>query len=222
MNSSKGSLISTVGQKILMAFSGLFLCSFLVFHLVANLLLLRKDGGASYDAFVNFMASQTGIQVLELVLASGFLFHIVVGVFLSIQGWRGRTPRYSVYQASETCTFSSRTMPWTGLLVLGFIVVHLKDFWVPLKMGGHSPHPSAYHIVQSAFVDAPMYALVYIVAALIVGIHVKHGFDSAFRSLGLRFKWLNAWVQGIGIVFWLIIPFLFAVIPAFFAINKLL
>jgi succinate dehydrogenase / fumarate reductase cytochrome b subunit len=207
----------SVIRKLLMSISGLFLVSFLLVHISGNLLLFVDDGGIAYDQYSHFMASNPLIKSIEWLLAAGFILHIAYGVWLSYLGRRSRGATYQVNRAWQNSSWSSRTMIWTGIWILMFLVIHLKTFWYPIRF--NPAHPSPYGLVQVTF-EGLFYSGFYVVSMFVLMTHLNHGFQSSFQSMGLRHPTYTPWVRGLGVVFWLVIPVLFAAIPVFFYLNR--
>ncbi len=202
-----------VGKKLLVALTGLFLCSFLIVHLGGNLLLFKNDGGKAFNAYSGFMSSNPVIRTLEVVLFAGFLIHIIWAVSIWVTNLMARPQKYAVNQPSANSTLASRTSFLTGSIVFIFLVVHLRSFWVPARFYSGS-EPSMYEIVVTAFRN-PIYDLFYLIALVLLGYHLNHGFQSGFQTFGLN-PGRNKWINRAAILFWLIIPIGFAAMPIFF------
>jgi succinate dehydrogenase / fumarate reductase, cytochrome b subunit len=207
---------SSVGKKIIMSLSGLFLCTFLVVHVVINLFLFKRDGGEMYNRYSEFMSTNPFIRVIEIVLFAGLIAHVISGVVVWLKNRTSRPVGYEMYRLRDNTTFTSRTPTLTASasLVAFFLVVHLKTFWVPNRFWETAPQ-SNYDLVAAAFSD-PVYSLFYIVALIFLAFHLRHGFQAGFQTLGLsdkRYKWL---IDGVAVVFWLLIPLVFAAMPAYF------
>jgi succinate dehydrogenase / fumarate reductase cytochrome b subunit len=207
---------STVGQKILVAVTGLFLCIFLVVHVSGNALLFLNDGGQSFDAFSELMASNFFIRCLEIILFAVFIFHILFGFLTWLKNRSARPERYVVNHASETSSFASRWMFFNGSVVFFFLVVHLYDFWIPARFD--YTKPSMYKLVSTAFAD-PFYDAFYVIAIVFLGYHLRQGFQSAFQTFGVRPRWLKPIVL-VAVMFWLVIPLVFAAMPLYFLWNR--
>ncbi|HXG01485.1 MAG TPA: succinate dehydrogenase cytochrome b subunit [Bacteroidota bacterium] len=207
-------LQSSVGKKVIMSLSGLFLCSFLVLHLTINLFALRvkTDGGAEFDTYAHFMATHPLIRPLEWILFAGFLVHALLGLWLEIRNRSVRTVKYEVNRPSENSTWASRFMWLTGILVGVFLVVHVNTFFVQSRFFDHRP---MIELIKEAFAN-PWYVGFYMVALIFLGYHLKHGFQSAFQTLGLRVGKFQKFIHAVGVIFWLIIPIGFAIIPLYF------
>ena len=205
---------SSVGQKILVALTGLFLCSFLVVHLSGNLLLFVNDGGRAYNAFAEFMATNILIRTLEVVLFVGLLVHIIWALRVWLHNRGARPERYTMVRANENSTLTSRIGFVTGSIVFIFLVVHLSSFWVPTRFGDVV---NEYDMVRTAFAN-PVYDIFYLVALVLLAFHLRQGFQSAFQTFGLRPFWHKP-IDVIAAIFWLIIPIGFAAMPLFFLLR---
>jgi succinate dehydrogenase (or fumarate reductase) cytochrome b subunit, b558 family len=210
----KTSLItSSVGQKLLMALSGFFLCSFLLLHLTINMFLFARDGGETFDTYAEFMATYPLIRPLEIVLFAGFLLHAFVGTVLWVANRRARPVRYAVTKPGETSTLASRVAFLTGAFVFVFLVVHVNTFFVTSRF--FPTGATMFHMVRDAFRN-PWYDAFYIAALGFLGYHLKHGFASAFQTLGLRNTRYENLIDAVSVIFWLLIPICFAAIPLYF------
>ncbi len=213
MSTKTSFLTSSVGRKLIMAMSGLFLCSFLIVHLVINLFLFKDDHGGTFDVYSEFMATYPLIRPIEILLFAGFLLHAFVGIWLWLANRRARPVRYQKIKSSESSELSSRIMWVTGLAVTAFLVVHINAFFVRSRF--FPDGTTMYEIVKEAFVN-PWTVGLYVIALVFLGYHLRHGFQSAFQTFGLRrtrYTWL---IELVGLAFWLIIPIAFAAIPLYF------
>jgi succinate dehydrogenase / fumarate reductase cytochrome b subunit len=213
MNRIATFLNSSVGRKLLMGLTGFFLLSFLVVHLTINLFLLKADGGETFDAYAEFMATYPLVRPVEILLFAGFLFHMILGVWLWFLNRRVRHRKYAVNSTSETSALTSRIMFLTGVVVLIFLIIHVRTFFI-----------------QSRFIDTgtPMYELVwqafgnhwyvgfYLIALIFLGYHLKHGVQSAFQTYGLYVGRWQKLIDWIAVIFWLLIPLAFASLPLYF------
>ncbi|MEM6632453.1 MAG: succinate dehydrogenase cytochrome b subunit [Bacteroidota bacterium] len=136
MPSSKTFLSSSIGQKLIMGLTGLFLVSFLVVHLSGNLLLFKDDGGLSFNEYTKFMTTNPVVKIMEWVLFAGFIFHIVYAIRLSWQNNRARPQKYAFKKGmGNSSSWFSRNMGVTGTIFLAFLIVHLVMFWGFYKYG---------------------------------------------------------------------------------------
>ncbi len=200
-------------KKVIMSITGLFLISFLIVHLSGNLLLFKDDGGEAFNAYAEFMSSNPIIGAMEYVLAAGFLFHIVDGIILTMQNRKARPVQYAVQKPSPASSWVSRNMGLTGSIVLIFLVIHLKNFFVEHRiLGNETP---MYDLVAQAFAN-PIYAIFYVVSMVLLGLHLAHGFSSAFQTLGLRHKSYFWLIRLVGLIFSIVVPAGFASMPIYF------
>jgi len=161
------------------------------------------------------------IKVIEIVLALGFLFHIADGVLLTISNKQARGPqKYAVKKASPGTVSASRFMFVTGSIIFIFLVLHLRDFWYEFKYGGMEESlATPYDLVVGTF-QMPLYSLFYVVAVLLVGYHLYHGFQSVFQTLGWNHKKYTPFVLFIGRLYAVIIALGFASLPIYFLFFK--
>lgn len=213
-----GWLHTTVGRKVLMAVTGLFLITFLVVHLAGNLLLLRNDGGAAFNAYAEFMSTNPLIRVLEIALFAGFVVHIYQGLYFIFTERRSRPQGYTLNHASANSSIFSRTMRLSAIVVLVFLVVHLRHFFVEHRLLG-TPL-TMYESCKIAF-ENPYYSAFYVLSMVLLAFHLAHGFYSGFQTLGLvlskRIERVIRWAAA-GFAF--LVPLGFAVIPLYFLISK--
>ena len=206
-------LSSTIGQKVLMGLTGLFLCSFLVVHVTGNFLLFRGDGGVAFNEYSEFMASNPIIRTIEIGLFLAILLHTSVGIRLWMNNKKVRTAAYAVKPGSATSSLPSRIAFVTGSIIFIFLVIHLRTFFFPSRFSGEEL--SMYHLVHDAFAS-PFYSGFYLVAMVLLGYHLRHGFQSAFQTFGLRGKKYLPLLEALGFVFWFLIPLGFATMPLYF------
>ena len=125
--------IHSITKKLLVALVGAFLLLFLLFHMTANLFILRHDDGAWYSAFCHFMGTNWVVKVFEIVLLGVVALHILLSLWLVVTNRLARPVRYHQPQRSKTHT-TSKLMAWTGALIFAFLVMHFCQFWF-VKVG---------------------------------------------------------------------------------------
>lgn len=205
-----------------MAFLGLFLMVFLVIHLGINLCLLRGDGGLWFNEAAHFMGTNYVVKVFEVILFGGFIFHILLGIILQIHNWLSRPVRYHVSNKSAT-PFLSKYMIYTGGIVLIFLIIHLMNFyfiklgWVPHVVAPIDGEPDFYNTARELFAQ-PFYAILYIVLMVVLAFHLYHAFDSAFQTLGLKHKTYTPCIERFGVIYSIVVPLGFSIIPFYFLI----
>ncbi len=200
-----------------MSVSGFFLMVFLCVHLVINLLTLF--GQEAYNAACYFMDTNPIIKIMVPVLALGFFVHIIYAILLTYQNMRARgSERYAVTNKGAASSWASRNMFVLGLIVLGFIGIHLINFWSKMQFAhfvGADPNHDPYTLVTDLFRD-PLYVVIYIVWFVALWFHLTHGFWSAFQSIGVNNnKWLPR-LQCVAKIYATVIAVGFAIIPLFF------
>ncbi len=211
MNWLKETLSASVGKKAMMAVTGLCFCAFLAVHLGGNLILYAgKDAFNSYAERLHALGPI--VTAAELGLLALALVHIVTGLLLFYQNFRARPVRYAMKTSAGGRTIGSRTMPYTGLLLLVFVVIHLIQFHFVDK-GGRT----IYDIVAETF-HQPVYAGFYILAVVVAAVHLSHGFWSAFQTIGANHPKYTPLINGVAIVFSLIVGIGFGCIPIYIAI----
>lgn len=210
MRTTKGLFASSVVKKAVMGVTGLFLCVYLVVHLMGNLMLLKSDGGALFNQYAEFMESFWLTRIIEVVLFAGFLFHILDGIALTLHNKRARPTRYAVNNPAENSSWMSRNMGFTGSIVFLFLVVHLKTFFIDQRF--LNKNASMYDAAVNAFHNGA-YTFFYVIAIAILGLHLNHGFQSAFQSLGFNHPKYTPWIKRFGLLFSTVIPLGFIIIP---------
>jgi succinate dehydrogenase / fumarate reductase cytochrome b subunit len=207
---------SSVGKKIIMSLSGLFLCLFLIIHVGGNVLLFMDDGGEAFNEYSKFMGSNPIIRTIEVVLFVALIAHVLSGVTVWLLNRRARTTGYEECRLGDNTKFESRLpMLTTGaVVVFFFLLIHLNSFWVPERFPT-ADHLPPYDRVAGKF-SSPLYSGFYLFALIFVAYHVKHGFQSAFQTLGLRHKKYIKLLEATAVLFWFIIPLTFAAMPIYF------
>jgi len=213
---------SSIGKKLLMSLAGLFLCTFLLVHLGINLTLLLNDGGEMFKILVDFMTTNLIIKIMEIVLFSGFLIHIIWGVILQVQNWIARPGGYALSNNSQT-SFFSKYMIHTGAIIFLFLVMHFTNFYF-VKLGISHPGPGAapiegphdfYHMAINLF-SHKSYCFIYIGFMFFLGFHLLHAFQSAFQTMGINHKKYSPAIKILGFFYAIIVPAGFAFIPVYF------
>jgi len=209
---------SSIGKKITVGLTGILLCTYLVVHLAGNMLLFRGDGGAAFDAYAEVLPSLLIIRIIEVGLFAIFILHIVTGTIVWFQNRRARPVQYAMHLKNDTSNPLSRIMFVTGSVVFIFLVVHLNTFWVPARFGDGS-HQSMYMIIREAF-SSPVYSIFYVLAMGLLAFHLRHGFQSSLQTFGLNNLKYTRLIEGVGMIFWLLLPVGFATIPLFYLLNR--
>ena len=193
--------------------SGLFLLLFLTGHLAGNLqLLIPESYGAQqkFNDYAHFMSTNPFVKILSITTYISIILHVVVTLALTISSRRKRPVNYRS-SASQTNSIGSKYMGVLGTVIFAFIIVHLSNFWYKAKFEGET---DIYYLVVSKFQHLE-HVIVYVLAMLAIFFHVLHGFSSSFQSLGLITSKTRKYFQGLGMIYALLIPILFAIIPIY-------
>ncbi len=213
---------SSIGKKLIMSISGLFLVVFLLVHLGVNsALLISQD---AYNAAAHFMDTNILIQIMVPVLAAGFFIHILYATIITLRNLKARPVKYAVSNEGKASTWASRNMYVLGIIVFGFIIMHLAQFWYKMQWAhwvtgeGHS---DPYTLVASLFAQ-PLYAALYLIWIWALWFHLCHGFWSALQTAGFNNqKWLKRW-QCISKIYATIVAVGFTIIPLYFVIKSMM
>ncbi|MGW8160731.1 MAG: succinate dehydrogenase cytochrome b subunit [Desulfobulbales bacterium] len=208
-----GSLYRTsVGKKSVMATSGLLLALFLLAHLIGNSFsFLGRDAFNSYAEKLHSMGGL--IYLFEVVLLTLFLLHIITGIILYIENLRARPVRYAINSSEGGRTWGSRTMPYTGVIILAFIIVHLINFHFTDKSV-----PIADLVRQ--LLSQPPLGLFYIFALLALALHLSHGVWSLFQTVGCNHEKYNRLIRRGTLVFSILLGAVFILIPVLALVSR--
>lgn len=206
-----------------MSLTGLFLVSFLFVHLGGNLQLFASDGGKAFNEYTKFMSTSPLIRVAEIILVLGFVLHIYTGLILAKDNSSARGKGYKYYKDAKEVSWFSKVMPQTGIVVFVFLVVHLVNFWAEYKFGEPGldawGNKDMYGIVKATFQQYWWLSVFYVIAMVLLAFHLNHGFQSAFRTLGLNHHKYTPLVTAIGTLIAIALPAGFAAIPIYFLVS---
>lgn len=214
---------STIGRKVAMAISGLFLVVFLTQHFTINF--ISVFSAKTFDEISHFMGNNPLVQfVLQPILIFGVVFHFTMGFVLEIQNRKSRAVQYVEFKGSENASWVSRNMIWSGAVVLSFLGLHFYDFWFPemnykyIEVLPLDPE-RYYEEMTHKFHDLLRVGL-YIISFVFLALHLNHGFASSFQSVGVNNKYSSS-IKKFAIAFSVIIPVGFIFIALFHYINSL-
>lgn len=208
MNWFVENISTAVGKKLLMAVTGLGFVGFIFVHLVGNLsFYFGKEAFLTYVETLHKLDPL--IAVIEIVLLVLAVVHVGTGTLLFFQNWRARITRYAVKKAAGGRTIGSRTMPYTGFFILLFVILHLLQFHF-IDRTQITPYDAAVSTFGNVW-----YALTYIAAVILVGLHIRHGFWSLFQTLGFNHEKYMPLIQTVGILFALAAAVGFAFVPIY-------
>lgn len=217
---------SSLVKKYWMGATGLFLCLFLVGHLLGNLQLFIKgtEGQLQFNAYAKFMTTNPLVKILSYVTYLSILFHAVDGLLLTLHNAKARPVKYQMSNPSANSVWTSRYMGMLGTIILVFIVTHMMNFWavmhftdLPIDANGNK---DLHTIVMAFFQDEKLgmvWVALYTLAMLALGFHLSHGFQSAFQSFGVRHAKYTPIIKKAGFGFAVLVPLLFAIIPFYIA-----
>jgi len=182
---------SSIGKKIIMSISGLFLILFLLIHLLANSAYLF--GHEAFDTIIGIMSSPV-VVVMVPVLAAGFAIHIIYATLLTLSNLKARgSVKYEVSNKTQTDSWAAKNMYILGTIVLGFLAFHLTHFWANMQLpefiGNHAENGNV--LMEQTF-SSIWILICYIVWFIALWYHLTHGFWSAFHTLGANnIKWIS-------------------------------
>jgi succinate dehydrogenase / fumarate reductase, cytochrome b subunit len=218
---------SSIGKKLVMGLTGLFLITFLIVHVSINATIFadlfnKDDNGAMFNKAAHFMASMVLIRIIEVGLMAGILLHIIQGYMLSLQNQQSRKIGYDVAMGNSGSKWYSRSMGLLGTLILLFLVMHLSHFWVPARFteagldmpveyNGVLMH-DMFGLMKVTFSEWWIVVL-YLLGCISLFWHLMHGFQSAFRTIGVSNNRYLLLLNTIGIGFSVIVCLLFALMP---------
>lgn len=207
-------MTSSIGRKLIMSLTGLFLISFLVVHLSGNISLLFEDR-TTFNAYTAFMSTHWTIRIMEIGLLLGFVLHIANAAMLTKKNKAARPVKYAYEKASANSTWVSRNMGITGFIILLFLLLHLYQFWFIYKFTEVAVDSAGvkdmYAIVHKTFENYAFLA-VYVFTFILLAFHLNHGFQSAFQSLGLNHVKYTSFIKTVGGAIAFAIPLGFVVV----------
>jgi len=222
-------LNATIGRKVFMSLTGIFLILFLIVHLTVNLMLTLDPTGNLFNTSAHFMATNPAIRIMEPILALGFIIHIIWSGWITLVNMKARPQRYEVGDKVLAWWEPSKNMFILGGMVLIFTVIHIFDFWVKMRITGDPllDQPvgtgvemhNSYALVSNLFINYPLYDLLYVIGSILVGLHITHGFWSAFQTIGINNAvWMKR-LKNISTIFGYIFAIGFSAIPLYFLIK---
>jgi succinate dehydrogenase / fumarate reductase cytochrome b subunit len=215
-------LQSSIGKKVAMALSGLFLISFLSLHFFINL--MSVFSAETFNEMSHFMGYNPVIQfVMQPVLVAGVIFHFVMGFVLDLKNRNARPQGYAKYNGAANASWASRNMIISGIVVLAFLGLHFYDFWVhemTYKYIDQGPiETDRYYTELVAKFQNPVRVGIYSLCFVLLAVHLWHGFTSSFQSVGFNNKYSKS-IQKLGYAFAIVVPFGFVFIALFHFFNQ--
>ncbi len=222
---------SSVGRKLIMSVSGIFLILFLLFHMSMNVAAIFSED--AYNMICAFLGANWYAVAATAVLAGGFLVHIIYAFILTMQNRKARgTDRYAVNVMPKGVEWSSQNMMVLGVIVLGFMGLHLSQFWYKMMfqelmgvhevaLGGNMVSPQDGVAFIKYYFSNPIIVVLYLVWYAALWFHLTHGFWSALQTIGWNNKvWFARW-KCVSDVFAAVIFLGFAVVTIFFYVQSL-
>lgn len=221
-----GFFSTSVGRKVAMALSALFLIIFLIIHLAVNITSVFSEN--MFNELSHFMGTNPLVQfALQPVLIFGVVLHFVLGFILEARNRAARQIKYEKFNRSANTSWASRNMIYTGLVILAFLVLHFIDFWIPEintkyiqgdMSGLHNGEFRYYEELRHKF-TSPLRTGAYVISFVLLALHLLHGFQSAFQSMGFNNKYTPT-VKSLGKIYAVAIPFGFIVIAVYHFITQ--
>lgn len=221
----------SIVKKVLMALSGFFLLFFLLQHLAINMLSVISP--TMFDETSHFMGTNPLVQfLLQPVLMFGVLFHLAMGIYLEQQNRAARPVKYAFNNPSANSTWMSRNMVITGITIMLFLGLHLYDFWLhemQIKYAGGDlsglvvPTDAAsgyrYYPELVEKFQNPVRVGIYVLSFVFLGLHLMHGFQSAFQSVGFRHRKYTPTIEKLGNIYAIAVPLGFVFIAVYHLVK---
>ena len=217
---------STIFRKTLAGLSGFFLVLFLLGHLLGNLQLFipGEDGQKQFNEYALFMTTNPAVKVLSVLTYSSIILHTILTLFLVFQSSNARDVKYLQSSGNANSTWGSKNMAVLGTLILIFILIHMKSFWYEMHFGviGLDPWGNKdLHTVTVTAFNELWYVLFYVLSMVVLAIHLKHGVESVFQTLGIKTRRYVSLIHKAAYGFALIVPAAFASIPIYLYVTQL-
>lgn len=213
---------SSLGRKILMALSGLFLVVFLTQHFLINVTSVISED--LFNLLSHFMGTNPLVQfILQPILIFGVIFHFLMGFYLEILNSNARAKNYKSYSGNSNSSWISRNMIFSGGVILVFLVIHFIDFWIPemnYKYVKFLPEdPNRYYDELVHKFESPFKTIIYSLSFVFLALHLLHGFSSSFKTIGVDSKYYGL-IQRVTFLFSILIPAGFIFIAVFHNLSS--
>ena len=220
---STASFYKSIGYKILMALSGFFLMFFLLQHLTINMMsVISAD---LFNEVSHFMGTNPLVQfLLQPILIFAVVFHFIMGIFLELRNRKSRDVKYAFSKPSANSNWVSRNMIFSGLTVLAFLALHFIDFWIPEIKFKYievlESDPNRYFPeLQHKFTQLPR-VIAYVISFVFLSLHLLHGFQSSFQSVGVASDKSRIKLHKFGNIFAVVIPLGFVFVALFHFLTQ--
>jgi succinate dehydrogenase / fumarate reductase cytochrome b subunit len=224
----KQMFVSSIGQKFVMALTGIFLITFLIIHVGLNACIWANDNGEMFNVGAHFMGSTLVVRILEVGLFAGIILHLIQGYALTLSNQKKRSVGYAVDYGNRGSKWYSRSMGLLGTLLLLFLIMHVSHFWVPSRLGGianihelgeisYPDSPKIYHNLYAemltVFQGNLIVVILYVLGCISLAYHLMHGFESSFRTVGVHNNRYLRMLRVTGRAFAIIVSTAFAMMP---------
>jgi succinate dehydrogenase / fumarate reductase, cytochrome b subunit len=222
----KQMFVSSIGQKFVMALTGIFLITFLIVHVGLNACIWAGDDGEMFNVGAHFMGTMVVIRIMEIGLFAGIILHVIQGFALTAFNQKKRSVGYQVDYGNRGSKWYSRSMGLLGTLLLLFLIMHIYHFWVPSRLGGIAniqplgevtyESGKQYHNLYAEMLvvfKSPIVVLLYVLGCISLAYHLMHGFESAFRTIGVHNNRYLRMLRVTGRAFAIIVSAAFAMMP---------
>ena len=215
---------SSIGKKLTMGLTGLFLITFLIVHVGVNSSIFVNDGGETFNKAAHFMSHNWLIRIMEIGLFAGLILHIVQGLLLWKQNSAARPVKYAVNNPAKNSKWYSRSMGLLGTLLLFFLIIHISKFFVGTKIAMYANggvNDASYNLFNEMKEEFQTWwvVVIYVLGVISLFWHLLHGFQSAFQTFGINHKKYTPIIKMIGLAYSIIVCILFALMPIAFYLG---
>ncbi len=218
---------SSIGKKLVMSLTGIFLITFLVIHVGLNACIWANDNGELFNVSAHFMGTTILVRIMEVGLFAGIIIHLLQGYLLSYEYQKKRSVGYAVKYGERGSRWYSRSMGLLGTLLLLFLIMHVYHFWVPSRFGGianvtplqevkYEDSVKEYHNLYAEMLNVfqnPLIVILYVLGCISLAYHLMHGFESSFRTIGVHNNRYLKMLRFTGRGFAIVISIAFAMMP---------
>jgi succinate dehydrogenase / fumarate reductase cytochrome b subunit len=206
--SKSGLFKSSIGRKFAMAISALFLMIFLLQHLIINITAVFSP--EAFNELSHFMGTNILVQfIAQPILIFAVVFHFIMGFVLELRNNQSRPINYAKNDGGANSSWMSRNMIYSGLVILAFLALHFIDFWIPeinyKYIAMNDADPTRYYEELLHKFSNPARVIAYVVAFILLALHLLHGFGSAFQSIGQNNKYIDG-LKKFGVAYSILIP----------------
>lgn len=222
-----GFFSSSIGRKIVMALSAIFLMLFLLLHVTINFISVVSED--LFNQLSHFMGTNLIVQFLmQPILIAGVVVHFVMGFVLEAKNRSSRAVNYAQYSGGENSSWMSRNMIYSGLVILAFLGLHFADFWIPEinvkyiqgdMSGMHNGEFRYWDELNHKFEPA-WRTIAYVGSFILLSLHLLHGFTSSLQSMGITAKGKKVYGT-IGKIYAIVIPVLFIIVAIYHHFNQI-